>query len=60
MKKEWCILVIENPIRIEVQGDNRVRFWARIAEFGNRVLRVVTLDDRTTIHNAFPDSNFKE
>jgi uncharacterized membrane protein len=60
LKKEWCEFVIENPIRIEVQGDNRVRFWARIAEFGNRVLRVVTLDDRTTIHNAFPDSNFKE
>ena len=60
LKKEWCVFVVENPIRVEVQGDNRVRFWARIAEFGNRVLRVVTLDDRTTIHNAFPDSNFKE
>jgi uncharacterized membrane protein len=60
LKKEWCEFVIENPIRVEVQGNNRVRFWARIAEFGNRVLRVVTLDDRITIHNAFPDSNFKE
>ncbi|NOT48035.1 MAG: hypothetical protein HOP17_09860 [Acidobacteria bacterium] len=59
-KKEWCKFVIENPIRIEVQGDNRVRFWARIAEFESRILRVVTLPDRTTIHNAFPDSNFKE
>ena len=59
LKKEWCVFVIENPIRVEVQNDNRVRFWARIAEFGNRVLRVVTLDDGTTIHNAFPDSNFK-
>ena len=28
-------------------------------EFGDRVLRVVTLADRETIHNAFPDSNFK-
>ncbi len=60
LKKEWYEFVIENPIRVEVQGNNRVRFWARIAEFGNRVLRVVTLDDRITIHNAFPDSNFKE
>ena len=60
LKKEWCEFVVENPIRIEVQGDNRVRFWARIVEFGNRALRVVTLDDRITIHNAFPDSNFKE
>ena len=60
LKKEWCVFVIENPIRVEAQIDNRVRFWARIAEFGNRALRVVTLDDRTTIHNAFPDGNFKE
>jgi uncharacterized membrane protein len=60
LKKQWCVFVVENPIRVEVQGDNRVRFWARIAEFENRVLRVVTLDDRITIHNAFPDSNFKE
>ena len=60
LKKEWCVFVVENPIRTEVQGDNRVRFWARITEFGNRVLRVVTLDDRVTIHNAFPDSGFKE
>jgi hypothetical protein len=60
LKKEWCEFVVENPIRVEVQSDNRVRFWARIAEFGNRVLRVVTLNDRITIHNAFPDSNFKE
>ena len=60
LKKEWCEFVIENPIRVEVQDDDRVRFWARISEFGNRALRVVTLDDRMTIHNAFPDGNFKE
>lgn len=60
LKKEWCEFVVENPIRVEAQNDNRVRFWARITEFGNRALRVVTLDDRITIHNAFPDSNFKE
>ena len=60
LKKEWCEFVVENPICVEVQDDNRVKFWARISEFGNRALRVVTLDDRITIHNAFPDSNFKE
>ena len=59
LKKEWCIFVIENPIRVEVQADDRVRFWGRVAEFENRILRVVTLDDRMTIHNAFPDSNFR-
>jgi hypothetical protein len=29
------------------------------AELGGRVLRVVTLADGKTIHNAFPDRNFK-
>ena len=59
IEREWCIKVIENPIRIELQGDNRVRFWGEVAEFGNRIFRVVTLADRVTIHNAFPDSGFK-
>lgn len=59
LRKEWCIFVIENPIRVEVQSDDRVRFWGRVDELGDRVLRVVTLDDRTTIHNAFPDRDFE-
>jgi len=59
IRKEWCIKVIENSIRVEVQGDTRVRFWAEVPEFGNRIFRVVTLADRVTIHNAFPDSGFK-
>ena len=59
LKKEWCIFVVENAIHIEIQADDRVRFWGRVEEFGDRVRRVVTLADRVTIHNAFPDSNFK-
>jgi hypothetical protein len=59
LKKEWCINVVENPIRVEVQSDNRVRFWGKVDELGGRVLRVVTLADRVTIHNAFPDRGFK-
>ena len=59
LKKEWCIQVIENPIRIEVQSDNRIRFWGKVNELGGRVLRVITLADRVTIHNAFPDRGFK-
>jgi hypothetical protein len=60
LKKEWCIRIIENPIRMEVQDDNRVRFWGRIREFNDLVFRVVTLGDRVTIHNAFPDRDFKQ
>ena len=55
LQKEWCINVCQNPIRMEKQEQNRYCFWGRIKELDNRVLRVVTLDDKTTIHNASPD-----
>jgi hypothetical protein len=60
LKKEWCIQVLEDPIRTERQEGNRFRFWGRIGELRGRVLRVVTLEDKVTIHNAFPDRGFKE
>jgi hypothetical protein len=59
LKKEWCTYVIENPVRSEPQDGNRYRFWAPVAELGGRYLRVVTLADRVTVHNAFPDRDFK-
>ena len=33
-------------------------FWGRVPELGYRYLRVVTLNDGRTIHNAFPDRGF--
>ena len=59
LKKEWCIRVIENPMRVEPQEHNRFRFWGVVPELGGRVLRVITLEDKKTIHNAFPDRRFK-
>lgn len=59
LKKEWCIQVIESPIKVESQEHNRFRFWGVIAEFEGHVLRVITLEDKRTIHNAFPDRGFK-
>jgi hypothetical protein len=59
LKKEWCIRVIENPLKTELQEHNRYRFWAAIEELDGRILRVVTLEDKITIHNAFPDRGFK-
>lgn len=59
LKKEWCIRVIQNPLKIEPQEHNRFRSWGIIDEFGGRMLRVVTLEDKQTIHNAFPDRGFK-
>jgi hypothetical protein len=59
LKKEWCIRVIENPIRVEPQEHNRYRFWGLIPELQGRILREVTLKDKETIHNAFLDRGFK-
>jgi len=59
LRKEWCIAVLEHPTRSETQGDSRCRFWAPIPELGGRHLRVVTLADKVTILNAFPDRGFK-
>ena len=57
--KEWCIKVVASPIRVERQEDNRFRFRGVVDELEGRVLRVITLEDKTTIHNAFPDRSFK-
>ena len=59
IKKQWCIEVLENPLKIEQQENNRYRFWGLIEEYGNKVIRVITLEDKITIHNAFPDRRFK-
>jgi len=58
LHKEWCTYVIENAVRSEPQEHNRYRFWAPIPELEGRYLRVVTLEDKVTIHNAFPDRDF--
>jgi hypothetical protein len=60
LTKEICIRVLENPEKKEMQVDGkRVRFWASVPELDGRFLRVVTLADEKTIHNAFPDRRFK-
>jgi len=59
LKKDWCIRVVENPLKVEPQEHNRFRFWGAVPEMDGRVLRVVTLEDKRTIHNAFPDRRFK-
>jgi hypothetical protein len=57
--KDMCIRVVASPIRLEPQENNRYRFWAKVPELGDRYLRVITLEDKTTIHNAFPDRRFQ-
>lgn len=58
LQREWCERVLVRPIARRVQPDGRIRFWGTIPELGGRVLRVVTLADSETVHNAFPDRRF--
>lgn len=59
LTKEMCVRVVEAPIRREPQEQDRYRFWAPVEELGGRFLRVVTLSDKLTIHNAFLDRGFR-
>ena len=58
LKMEWLEEVLNHPVKKEVQPEGWVRYWGFIPELG-KYLRVVTLEDGITIHNAFPDRNFK-
>jgi hypothetical protein len=63
LDRAWCAAAIANPIRRETQEDGRIRFWREVTLAGEeapRVLRVVTLEDGETVHNAFFDRNFRE
>ncbi len=52
------ISVVKAPARKEQEPNGRIRHWGHIAEL-NRWLRVITLDDGETVHNAFLDRSFK-
>lgn len=60
---EMCNEVIASPLRREVQDDGRIRHWGKVFLPGlpqARILRVVTLEDGETLHNAFLDRNYRE
>jgi hypothetical protein len=59
----WCNMVRAAPLRRSVQPDGRIRWWGRVTDPRDgqmRVLRVVTLHDGETIHNAFFDRGYRE
>ncbi len=56
-----CAEVLAAPLRRETQDDGRIRFWAAVRDTRDgkeRILRVVTLEDGVTLHNAFFDRDF--
>jgi hypothetical protein len=57
LKRDWILRTLEDPELTLVQPDGRIRYWRYITDLG-RVLRVVTLEDGVTVHNAFPDRGF--
>ena len=57
IREEWIQHVIQNPVAEEIQSDGRVRRWGWIEEEQN-YLRVILLEDRETVHNAFFDRGF--
>jgi len=59
IKEEWIKAVIENPEKVQIQSDGRIRKWARISEVG-KYLRVILLEDGETVHNAFFNRSYKE
>ena len=59
IRAEWIEFVMSNAMRAETQSDGRIRRWAVINDADGRTLRVVTLDDGETVHNAFFDRSFK-
>jgi hypothetical protein len=61
IRPEWCAQVLAAPLSRELQPDGRIRVWGKIEAPGaSRVLRVVTLEDGETVHNAFFDRNFRQ
>ena len=63
IRPEWCESALVDPLRKEMQADGRLRFWWKIDALSGdkpRYLRVVTLADGETVHNAFLDRDFSE
>ena len=55
--------ILAAPLRRTVQPDGRIRCWGAVIDPRDgkrRILRLVTLEDGETIHNAFYDSRFRE
>ena len=59
LKRKWCVEALKKPIRKQVQSDGRVRYWIFVREL-KKYIRVVTLGDGKTIHNAFLDRDFQK
>jgi hypothetical protein len=53
------LYALRHSVRRERQADGRIRYWAYISRLGTYI-RVITLADGETVHNAFKDNDFIE
>lgn len=63
LRREWCEQALARPLRREPQPDGRIRWWTEVRLPGTDktyTLRVVTLEDGETVHNAFLDRTYRE
>jgi hypothetical protein len=62
LPEQMCRSVLANPLQEIVQDDGRIRVWGRVTDprdSSERILRVIVLEDRLTLHNAFFDRDFE-
>jgi hypothetical protein len=57
IEREWCERTLRDPEQTEVESNGRIRHWAYIPE-ADKCLRVVTLEDGETVHNALFDRTY--
>jgi len=58
IKMDWIEEIVNNPECTQIQSDGRIRKWRKIKDQG-KYLRVILLEDKETVHNAFFDRTFK-
>jgi hypothetical protein len=58
VRTDDIIAGLRNPARTVIQQDGRFRLWYYVGSAG-RWLRIVTLADGVTVHNAFFDRGFR-
>jgi hypothetical protein len=59
IQREWCERALYAAVHREATSKGRIHLWVFVPELGT-YLRVVTLRDGQTVHDAFLDRRFEE
>ena len=58
VRMEWCRRVLDHPAHVQQQEDGKYQMWGYIEEV-DKYLRVISLEDRETLDNAFFDRSYR-